>query len=107
MAPLEFVIAAFQYLFAATVTMGQYLWERIVRIVRGPLSYPEENIEGKVVIVTGSTSGIGRAAALEFAKRRAVVVLACRNLDAARKTREEFVKELGLENDGRNIVSGV
>ncbi|MFU8845039.1 MAG: SDR family NAD(P)-dependent oxidoreductase, partial [Bacteroidales bacterium] len=38
-------------------------------------------MEGKVVIITGSSSGIGRALAIEFAKRKARLVLAARSLD--------------------------
>jgi len=35
-------------------------------------------IEGKTVVITGASSGIGRAAALEFARRRGRLVLAAR-----------------------------
>lgn len=35
----------------------------------------------KVVIVTGATSGIGQATALEFAKLNAKVIMACRDYE--------------------------
>ena len=40
----------------------------------------EGRFEGKVVIVTGASSGIGRAAAIEFAKEGAHVVITGQNL---------------------------
>ncbi len=48
----------------------------------------------KVVLITGATSGIGRATALEFAKRGAKLVLGSRNEQAA----SELLTELGGEN---------
>jgi NADP-dependent 3-hydroxy acid dehydrogenase YdfG len=41
----------------------------------------ENNIEGKVVVITGASSGIGEATALLLAERRAKVVLGARGLD--------------------------
>lgn len=43
------------------------------------------NLEQKVVVVTGATSGIGRATAEVLAKHGATVVVAGRNSDAARE----------------------
>jgi NAD(P)-dependent dehydrogenase (short-subunit alcohol dehydrogenase family) len=48
------------------------------------------SLEGKVAIVTGASSGIGRAAAVVFARERATVVI------AARRTRE-----------GENVAKGI
>lgn len=41
------------------------------------------DLSGKTIIVTGSNSGIGYEAALEFARKHASVVLACRSMDKA------------------------
>lgn len=45
------------------------------------------SMEGKTVIVTGASGGIGKVTATEMAKRKARVILACRNMDTANKVR--------------------
>jgi len=42
--------------------------------------------QNKVVIVTGASSGIGKAAALEFGKEGAKVVASARRLDECERT---------------------
>lgn len=54
-------------------------------------------LAGKIAVVTGSASGIGRAIALEAAREGANVVVADLNLDGAGKVAEE-VKALGRES---------
>ena len=49
----------------------------------------------KIVVITGSGSGIGRACALEFAKAGAKVVVADLNLDGAEETVNQIVADGG------------
>ncbi|XP_059223838.1 retinol dehydrogenase 13-like [Stomoxys calcitrans] len=64
----------------------------------GP-SYEKTNrIDGKVVIVTGSNTGIGKEIALEMAKRGARVIMACRDFDRCEKARREIVQMSGNTN---------
>jgi len=46
----------------------------------------EESARGRTVIITGSSSGIGKQAAIEFADRHARVIVTARTLEAAKQT---------------------
>ncbi|RVU03036.1 SDR family oxidoreductase [Mucilaginibacter limnophilus] len=50
-----------------------------------------ETITGKTIVITGSSSGAGRAAALEFAPYRPALVLAARNAEALNEVAAECV----------------
>lgn len=45
----------------------------------GPKYKGQEDLTDKIVIVTGANSGIGKEVTLEFAKRNARVIMACRD----------------------------
>lgn len=68
----------------------EYVYERFYRLIRGAEPLDEEYVEGKVVIVTGANSGLGKVAALEFAKRGCTVIMACRNLEQGNTALEEI-----------------
>jgi NAD(P)-dependent dehydrogenase (short-subunit alcohol dehydrogenase family) len=48
-------------------------------------------MQGKTVVITGGSAGIGKATAAELAARGARVILACRDLDKAEAARAELV----------------
>lgn len=53
---------------------------------------------GKVVMITGATSGIGKTAALELAKKGASLVLPCRSKEKGIETKKWIEEKTGSEN---------
>uniref|UniRef100_A0A914EP72 Uncharacterized protein n=1 Tax=Acrobeloides nanus TaxID=290746 RepID=A0A914EP72_9BILA len=63
-------------------------------------------LEGKVVIVTGSSNGIGRATAVLFAEEGASVTIHGRSTESL-KTTEEILKSKGVPDSRIAVVQGV
>lgn len=51
---------------------------------------PDQN--GKVVIVTGATSGLGKEATKVLSQKGATIIMAARNIEKAKKVRDEIIK---------------
>lgn len=60
-----------------------------------------ESMDGRTVVITGATSGLGKAAASGLADLNASVILVGRNKEKAERVRAEIVAETG--NDGVRI----
>lgn len=53
------------------------------------------DMSGKVVVVTGANSGIGREASRQFARHGATVVLACRNMEKGEAAGNDIAADVG------------
>ena len=62
------------------------------------------SLEGKTVVVTGATSGLGRAAAQGLAKKGARVILVGRDGNKTEATRREIMEETGNTEIGVQIA---
>lgn len=77
------------------------------------MSYNPFTLEGKTILVTGASSGIGRATAIECSKMGAKVIITGRNEERLRETQRNLlmadhkfiVSDLGEEKGIHNLVS--
>lgn len=70
----------------------------------GRPSAVQADLSGRVCLVTGASSGIGKVAASELARLGATVVLACRNAEKAEAVRREIVQATRNERTEVEIV---
>ncbi|XP_026766830.2 dehydrogenase/reductase SDR family member 12 [Pangasianodon hypophthalmus] len=64
----------------------------------------EVDVSGRSFIITGANSGIGKATAVEIAKRGGTVHMVCRNKDRADEARTHIVEQSKNENVHVHIV---
>lgn len=64
----------------------------------GDFKKDDVRIDGKVVVITGANTGIGKETALDLAKRGAKIYLACRDLKKANDARLEIIETTGNQN---------
>ncbi|KAK2146486.1 hypothetical protein LSH36_605g02014 [Paralvinella palmiformis] len=96
----DFVKDNFSWKWVALGTAGVSVF-LLRRYVAGPRCPSKVLIPGKTVIITGANCGIGRATALELAKRQGRIILACRDT----QTGEEAVKYIRRRTkEGQLIV---
>jgi len=74
------------------------------------MNMPYFSLEGRVAIITGGGTGIGRSITLEFAKAGADVVVASRRLSVLEKVSEEVTtlgkRSLAVQTDITSKVDG-
>ena len=63
------------------------------KYLRGGQCKSKHSMEGKVVIITGASSGIGKESAIDLVKHGAQVILACRNEKKTKKAMESLNDE--------------
>ncbi|XP_055858577.1 retinol dehydrogenase 12 [Episyrphus balteatus] len=91
--PLEWTI-----LIVAIVLGIALLLFLIRKLVQGPFYRKKNRIDGKVVVITGCNTGIGKETALELASRGAKIYMACRDPVRCEGARLEIIEKTKNEN---------
>ena len=75
-----------------------WLWLRRYFAIAVRVCKSRATMTGKTVVITGANTGIGRETALDLAKRKAKVILACRDPEKGEKAASAIIKESGNTN---------
>lgn len=68
------------------------------KYIQGGQYRKQNRIDGKVVIVTGCNTGLGKETVLELASRGAHVHMACRDMKKCDAARDEVIAQTGNTN---------
>ncbi|XP_017079301.1 retinol dehydrogenase 13 [Drosophila eugracilis] len=82
-------------LWPAIIGVGIYL---LKGYMQGGQFTKDTDETGKVFIVTGANTGIGKETALEIARRGGTVYMACRDMNRCEKARKDIIQETNNQN---------
>ncbi|KAK7882707.1 hypothetical protein WMY93_028881 [Mugilogobius chulae] len=80
----------------AIFAVAAYFFHNIV--VKGKRCTSDVKLHGKIAIVTGSNTGIGKETAVDLARRGARVIMACRSRERAEAALEDVKRRSGSSN---------
>ena len=84
------------YLADHAIIPGMFGFSRFGYTMRRRFWKPDDTLlSGKQVVITGATSGIGKAAALELARRKANLTIIARNRNKALQVQQEIIQQTG------------
>ncbi len=87
------------YMADHTIVPGMLMFSKLgYQLSRRFWREPGITLYGKKVVLTGGTSGIGKAAAFRLAEKKAFLTIIARNKDKAEQVQQEIIKKTGNPN---------
>jgi len=84
------------YLADHTILPGMLMFSRYgYELSKKLWTDPVDTLYGKKVVLTGGTSGIGKAAAFKLAEKKAFLTIVARNREKAEQVQQEIIKKTG------------
>ncbi len=80
---------------ATVAGLGGGLYAANKLFFSGGLCTEPGRLEGKLVVITGANTGLGKETTAELARRGASVIMACRNLERAENAKAEILEFYG------------
>ena len=77
---------------------SQYTWSNVLAMVKNMKNQPKrcaESFQGKLVVITGATSGVGYHTARKYASMGARILMINRNEEKSERVRKELADEFG------------
>ncbi len=78
---------------AAGLGIGLYAANKLY--FRGGICMEPGRLDGKLVVITGANSGIGKETTTEMARRGATVIMVCRSIENAEEARTDILNFYG------------
>jgi retinol dehydrogenase-13 len=76
----------------------------IKRHYKGTVCPSKARIDGKIVIITGANTGIGKETALELVKRGGTVYMACRAMDRAHLAANDIKRVVNIDDSRLSVL---
>ena len=95
------VLAARISILISFISLGLYFADKFFA---GGICHSKARLDGKIVIITGGNTGIGKETAIDLASRGAKVIIGCRSRVRGEKALIDIKKESGSENVYLKII---
>jgi len=85
------------YILASFFLLGLYAYRRFTGWFSGAVCTADRRLDGRMVVVTGGNTGIGKETVRELVIRGAKIITGCRDVEKAKRAALEFKEQTGQD----------